>query len=280
MGVAETVKHVAFPVVDADSVADVDDASLDGCWALLADVDGGIRTLSDHFYAGCFVDGPLADELAVGGEDLDAVALAVADDYEVVVEDSKVMGKIEFAVVGAGFTPRHNVDTFGVEAVNAGVAVAIRDEDVAGCRVDGGIGGTVEHLSALAGNFFTGADSHKVFAGGGVFVDLVPDIVHEPKVVFVVAGDPMRSHEPAVPELHAVAIGVFGDADRALRVVIAPHVDQITLGVEDEDGNVASIEYVDVIFGVDRYSGGFSEPYSVGDFGPSRYGLVVGDVVG
>ncbi len=107
----------------------------------------------------------------------------------------------------------------------------------------------------------------------------VSDVVDEPKVVFVVGGDAVCAHEPAVPELEAVAVGVFGDANGALWVVVAPHVDEVSVGIEDEDGDVAAVEDVYVVFGVDGYGGGFSEPYSVGDFCPSGDGFVVSDVV-
>lgn len=167
----------------------------------------------------------------------------------------------------------------GVHAVDTGVAVSVRDEYVAGCEVDGGIGWTVEHLSALARHFFAGAYGHQVFTGGCVFVYFVSDIVDEPQVVFVVGRDAMCAHEPAVPELEAVAVRIFGDADGALRVVVAPHVDQVAVGVEDEYGDIAAVEDVYVVFGVDGDCGGFSEPDSVRDFCPSGDGFVVGDVV-
>ena len=70
-----------------------------------------------------------------------------------------------------------------------GVSVAVGDEDVASGGVDSGVGWAVEHLAALAGDFFAGANGHQVFAGGGIFVDFVPDVVYEPQVVFVVGGD-------------------------------------------------------------------------------------------
>ena len=79
--IAETVDHVAFPVEDADTVSDVGDASLDGCGSLLADIYGGVGAFAGDFDAACFVGRPLADEFAFGGEDFDAVAFAVADDY-------------------------------------------------------------------------------------------------------------------------------------------------------------------------------------------------------
>ena len=62
-------------------------------------------------------------------------------------------------------------------------------------------------------------------------------------------------------------------------VVVAPHVDEVTVGIEDEDGDVSAVEDVYIVFGVDSYRCGFAEPYSVGDFCPSGNGFVVGDVV-
>ena len=158
VGVAEAVEQLAFPVEYANAVADVGDAALNGRGALLSDEDGGVRAFADDIDGAGFVDGPLADKFALGGEDLDAVAFAVADDYEVVVEDCDVVRKVEFAVVGAGLTPRQDVVAFRVHAVNAGVAIAVGDEDVAGGWHYRGVGGTVEHLAALARDVFAGAD--------------------------------------------------------------------------------------------------------------------------
>ena len=166
-----------------------------------------------------------------------------------------------------------------VHAVDARVSVSVGDEDVAGGGVYCGVGWSVEHFAALARDLFASSDGEDVFAGGGVFVDSVSDVVDEPEVVFVVGGDAVGAHEPGVPELESVAVGVFGYADGALRVVVAPHVDEVAVGVEDEYGDVASVEDVNVVFGVDGNGGGFAEPYSVGDFRPSGYRFVVGDVV-
>lgn len=121
----------------------------------------------------------------------------------------------------------------GVHAVDARVAITIGDEDVAGGGVDSGVSWAVEHLAAFARDLFAGADGQEVFAGGGVFVDFVADVVDEPQVVFVVGGDSVCTHEPAVPELESVAVGVFGYADRALGIVVAPHVDEVSVGIED-----------------------------------------------
>ena len=247
VGIAEAVEHISFPVEDADAVADVCDAALDWCRALLSDEDRGVGAFADDVDGAGFVDRPLADEFAFGGEDLDAIAFTVADDYEVVVEDRNVVGEVELAVVGAGFAPGEDVVAFGVHAVDAGVAVSVGDEDVASCRVDSGIGGPVEHLAALARNFFAGSDGQEEFAGGGVFPYLVADVVDQPEVVFVVAGDAVGAHEPGLPKLQAVAVGILGGSDRTFGVVIAPHVDEVAVGIEDEDGYVAAVEDVDTV---------------------------------
>lgn len=105
VGISEAVDHIAFPVEDTDAVSDVGDTALDWCRALLADVDGGIGAFADDIDGAGFVGRPLADEFALGGEDFDAVAFAVADDYEVVVEDGDIMGEVELSVVGARFAP-------------------------------------------------------------------------------------------------------------------------------------------------------------------------------
>ena len=145
--------------------------------------------------------------------------------------------------------------------------------------VDCGVGGPVEHLAALAWDVFAGSDGHEEFARGCVFVYFVADVVDEPEVVFMVGGDAVGAHEPGVPELEAVAVWVLGGPNGSVRVVVAPHVDDVSVGVEDEDGDVSAVEDVDAVVGVDGYCGGFSEPNPVGDFCPSGDGFVVSDVV-
>ena len=92
VGVAEAVEQIAFPVKDADAVADVGDAALNGRGSLFADEDGGVGAFADDVDGAGLVSWPLADEFAFSGEDLDAVTFAVADDYEVVVKDCDVVG--------------------------------------------------------------------------------------------------------------------------------------------------------------------------------------------
>ena len=156
--IAKAVKHVAFPVEDADAVSDVRDTALDRCRSLLADVNSCVGPLAGDFDAARFMGRPLADEFTFCGEDFDAVAFPVADDYKVVVKDGNVVREVELAVVGSGFAPRHNVVAISVHAVDARVAVAVGYEDIAGCGVDCGISWSVEHLAALAGDFLAGSD--------------------------------------------------------------------------------------------------------------------------
>ena len=103
--IPKAVEHVAFPVEDANAVSDVGDTALDGCRSLLADVNSCVGSLASDFDATSFVGRPLANKFTVSGEDFDAVAFPVADDYEIVVEDGNVVREVEFAVVGSGFAP-------------------------------------------------------------------------------------------------------------------------------------------------------------------------------
>ena len=95
----------------------------------------------------------------------------------------------------------------------------------------------------------------------------------------MVGGDAVGAHEPGIPELEAVAVGVFGGSDRAFRIVVAPHVDQISVWIEDEDGDVTAVEDVDAVVGVDGHRGGFAHPDAVRDFGPTGHWFVVCIVV-
>ena len=86
---------------------------------------------------------PELDELAVEGEELDAVVLAVADDDAVAVDDEAV-GQVEVVGLGlAGLTPGLDQLALAGEAVDAGVAVAVGDVEIAGGRGDQ-LGGVVE----------------------------------------------------------------------------------------------------------------------------------------
>ncbi len=96
----------------------------------------------------------------------------------------------------------------------------------------------------------------------------------------MIGRDTVCAHEPGVPELEPVAVGILGDADGALRIVVAPHVDEVSIGVEDEYGDVAAVEDVDVVFRVDGYRCGFAEPDAVRDLGPAGDWFVVCDVAG
>ena len=84
MGVAEAVEQIAFPVKDADAVADVGDAALNGRGSLFADEDGGVGAFADDVDGAGLVSWPLADEFALSSEDLDAVTSRSQDNYEVV----------------------------------------------------------------------------------------------------------------------------------------------------------------------------------------------------
>ena len=179
------------------------------------------------------------------------------------------MREVEATVIGAGLAPRQQVCAVVVEAMHSGVTVAVGDENVAGCGVYCGICWSVEHVARLPWCCLTCADGHESGAIAGVLVYLVADVVNEPQVVFVVAEDAVRTCEPCVPRLEGVAVGVDGDSHLAIGGIGAPGVDYVAFGVEYEDWDVAAVEYVDAVVGVDGDGSGFSEPDAVWDFGPS-----------
>ena len=79
--------------------------------------------------------GPHGDEVAGGVEHLDAAVLAVADVHAVIAGHQQAVGQVE--LVGmflAGLAPGILVVAVVVEAVDARVAVAVGDEQVAAGR--------------------------------------------------------------------------------------------------------------------------------------------------
>jgi hypothetical protein len=73
---------------------------------------------------------PLLQKLAVGVEDLNALVLAIADINAVVSVDDDRVRQIEFARQRSICTPRLDELAVTVELDDAGVPVAVRNEDV------------------------------------------------------------------------------------------------------------------------------------------------------
>src|SRR5215510_9636874 len=120
---------------------------------------------------------PLQLVPAVAVEYLHAVVLAVGDVDPAVVVGGDVVGDVELAGIGAGGAPAHQVFAVGRVLVDAGIAVAVGNVDLAlgrKCRV----GTAVERLTAQERRRLVGhADGHQHLAVAGDLADGVVAVV-------------------------------------------------------------------------------------------------------
>src|SRR5262249_21946534 len=129
--------ELAGPVEDTDAAARV--AGLRRARAgpapraetQLGDVEPPARPVDEHL-TGTGDIGPLAAEDAVRREELQAAVLAVGDAHGAVLVDGQAVRDVELTRAAARFAPRLLQPAVGREAVDAGVAVAVGDVEVAG----------------------------------------------------------------------------------------------------------------------------------------------------
>lgn len=145
--IAEHADAVAVEVVDADAVAEAGGVVNAAHAVQLADVD--VLAPEDHGIGAVDV-APHGDEVAFGIEDLDAMAFAVYDVNALVAVEGDVVGANELTGVYARLAPGELVLQLAGVDVDAGVAVAVGNVDVAVGRVGGSGSGTVEGLAAPA----------------------------------------------------------------------------------------------------------------------------------
>ena len=123
---------------------------------------------------------PLGLELAVAVEHLDPVVLAVGDIEPAVGVAADVVRDVELAGIGAGLAPRHQQLAVGRVFVDARVAVAVRDVEVA-LRRQGGVGAAVERLAAHEGLGLAGdAERHQHLAVERAFAHRVVAVIGQP----------------------------------------------------------------------------------------------------
>src|SRR5215469_9916683 len=96
---------------------------------LLGNVEIAVLAAGD--VVGAAHAGPLAEVLALGREDLDALVRAVADVELAVVIEGDGVRQMELAAAMTGFAPRFDEPAVAGEAVDAGVPVAVGHIDVA-----------------------------------------------------------------------------------------------------------------------------------------------------
>jgi len=178
-----------------------------------------------------------ADEFSVLVEDLDAVVLAVADVDESFGIDPDRVGKIKLGFAGAFFAPGEFEFSVSIGADDAGVAVAISDEDVT-VLCKGDVGGLVE--VACIGSFdIAFAEGEKRFAGGAEFDDGVVFVVGCPDRALRIAAQTVGG----VEEVGAEGANEFsGGCQHEDRCLAAVEDDEIALAVHFNAGGGAEFE--------------------------------------
>ena len=245
-------QHIAVPVKDAD---------LRG-----VGIVQGRQLADDKIALGRFgnVSGaagvrPHCDEVAHSVKDLDAAVLPVAHIHPVVPGNQQAVGQVE--LVGAflaGLAPGELEVAVVVKAVDAGVAVAVGDEQVAaGGRHQ--FGGVVE---GAGGARHQGAGH----IAAGVGMDAVP-----PQHLdgLAVQGVHQAHAGVAVGEIDDVVLNVeaVGIDERA----VAPAADEgAAVVVKDGDGRVGAVEDIDVVGGVAGEGADGAHGVGRGHFGPVR----------
>ena len=259
MGIApDAVGGAAVPARQDIAVA-VKDADLRGVGVVqgrqLADDEVALRGFGD--VGGAAGVRPHCDEVAHGVKDLDAAVFAVADIDAVVAGDQQAVGQVEFVgALLAGLAPGEFEVAVVVEAVDAGVAVAVGDEQVAaGGRHQ--FGGVVE---GAGGAGHQGAGD----LAAGVGVDAVAAQHLDGLAV------------QGVHQAHAgVAVGEIDDVVLDVEAVgidegaVAPAADEVAAAVvKDGDGRVGAVEHIDVVGGVAGQGADGAQGVGGGHFGP------------
>ena len=186
---------------------------------------------------------PHVEELAVPGEDLDPVVLAVGHEDPVVGRDPDAVRQAKLAGPRPGLAPGLDERPIGGEAVHPGVAVPVADIQLS-IGGDGYIGRPVERrpavldaavaLSVIAGvrGHAGGADQHHLRPLGRKFAHCVVAVVHGVHHVVRPDGDPVRARGEDV---------------------LAPGAEKMTLPVVDDDPGVLPGHQIHVVPGVDRH---------------------------
>ena len=245
--VAEHTDAAAVAVVDGYAVAQAGGVVHAAHAVQLAHID--MAAPIDHRVGAVDVV-PHFQEVAVGVKELDAVALPVNDINPLVLVEGDVVGSDELAGVNAGFAPGELVLPLRAVHVDAGVAVAVGDVDVAVAGSDGGGGGAVEGLAAPAGGgmvFF--ADFHQLFAGDAELLDGVDAVV--------------GGQEGVVRRAVVQAVGAVG-----AEVALSERPLKVAVLVKDHNGVFAAGQNEHAVVAVHGYAGAFQQPHSVGQLEP------------
>ncbi len=190
---------------------------------------------------------PLRLVFAVAVEHLDAVVLAVGDIDPAIRVAAHIVGDVELAGIGAGLAPCHQQLAVGRIFVDARIAVAVGDVDLAlrrQCRV----GAAVERLAAHIGRGLAGdAEGQQHPALEGAFAHRVVAVIGQKHGV-------VRGHVDAV---------------RPVKDALAPGAQEVAVAVEHHHRVRAAAEGIDVVVPVDPDRGDVGIPFpAIGQLGP------------
>jgi TolB-like protein/class 3 adenylate cyclase/lipoprotein NlpI len=238
MHTAEPRQYLTLVAVDADPRTDVRPVAIDlARRSALTDVNQRVAP-GRHAHAVRPVQiVPLGLEPAVAGEDLYPVVFAVGDIDPAVGVAADVVRHVELAGVGAGLAPCKQQSAVRRVFVDAGVAVAVRDIDLA-LRRQRGMGAAVKRLAAHIGlGRARDAQGHQHPAVECAMPDRVVAVVGQPDRVVRREMDAVRPGEDA----------------------FAPGADEIAVAVEHRDRMRAAVEGIDPVMAVDADRGDIAQ---------------------
>jgi hypothetical protein len=129
-----------------------------------------------------------------------------------------------------------------IELVDARVAIAVRDVDVARARAQRHMGRAVEGLAAVQrGRLVRVADREEELSFWSELADRVMQVVSEPESAVGTDRDPVRAPEHSLP----------------------PRAQEASLAVEHDHGVGTPVEHVHVVPGVDTHARGLDVTPSV-----------------
>src|SRR5262249_17921218 len=200
---------------------------------------------------------PLGLVIALLVEDLDAVILAVGDIHVTLAVGTDAVWQVELPRIDARVAPREQMLPVGRVFMNSGVAIAIRDIELAALWIDRYLGRPVERLPAhprrrLAAH----AERHEQLAIQSELADPMPVIVYTVE--------------------HSAQLLVFGQgqAMRAPEEPFAPGPNEAAVLLEDHQRMLGAAENIDAIVGVHLSVDCLADIPALGQPRPVAYFLV------
>jgi len=215
---------------------------------LAADPEGTVLQVEGEGFVAVSAD--FGEVLPFPGEALDAAVFAIGDVDDLILIDGDAVGEVQLAGALAWCAPLAETVAVGIIFEDAGVAVAIGDEEVA-IGGEGDVGGAVE--LAFCFGLFADGEIEEDFTLGGEFEDAAAGGVDSPDVAF----------------------GIDADAVGDLVEALAPFAEDLALFVDGDDGlgGEAALEEIDGSFAV----GGGGGDHAEFPVGAGRRDLDVGE---